>query len=858
MKNIWCAPDQDYQHIIELHRVTHITGEYNRLYLYDRKIPLPLKGLKYHVFTADRLHPERLRLLSLNPDWLPEVWFNIGDVINNTSCVVNVYNEIGIEIPKYQSWYMLTHEGALLFAFEDNSKVPVNYKSEIVYVRTYTNAFYSSMRDHNLIDTSYSYKKIFNTGDMIAIQTEYNRLDNLPGYVYSYINGVYTDKIDLGRLKVGDYVEVIYDSSVEIVTRFKVGDLDTFNSTLDSKYKYLLLRNDSRDDVIDYLDDVDIHVINRDDFPMDRYKGVYYHRNDSSSIRMLTHRDYSLSVDNVANCISNIKTLLNSPGLNDLEFIVEVKIRNSGFNRPLIFEDHRIHELYKLSYIDKFRAMVDLNSIDIWKAENLEDSWYSRLMGIEMYDFNISNVEQALGYNAISKVLGDTPTKTHTYSGRQRVIPPQGLCNNTTFFEYDSSGELLEYHYQAIGSQYLCNNNNSRLVEGVYGKATDRPELYFGNNNVNISTTHNYRVYKSRLIAPNVSDNNWVDVTDDFTDYEIVDNKIVNRFPNDDSFFMVRTDKSFVVMDMLLDMTAGMLYFDLAELENRGDGLKSHLLPVPMGQIDIFLNGKSLIRDLDYFIDFPRVNIVAKEHYKQPTQTNKQHVLVRMNGFCNKDLSWDEDEDVGFVEHTYLSNNNRFNVRDDKVLRITVGGYLKTRSDIEFSEEHSGVHIVDSRNGRPYQIKDIVVPILAYNDTNIYDMRKDSIVTDKVVEDYLTLKLPQPPRNAISAIPNRYVLISPFFSRIIERMLVNQIKDVELTPLDNDTKILQFFSVYDELLEFDPIRKDINQNYVIIHPYHRTSVISLTLIKMRILNRLVVLYGDNKITLSPFIQVQGS
>jgi len=417
---------------------------------------------------------------------------------------------------------------------------------------------------------------------------------------------------------------------------------------------------------------------------------------------------------------------------------------------------------------------------------------------------------------------------------------------------------MLEYHYQAIGSQYLCNNNDSRLVEGIYGEGSDTPELFFGNSDVPISTTHNYRIYKSRLIAPSVSDNNWTDVTNDLTTYDIVNDKIINKNPGDDTFYMVRTDKKFLTMDMMLDMTAGMLYFDLAEMADRGDGLKSHLLPVPTGQIDIFLNGKSLIRDLDYFIVFPRVNIVAKEHFLQPTYNTKQHVIARLNGFCNEDLSWDEDEDVGFIEHTYLSNNNRFDVRDDKVMRITVGGNLKTREDVKFSEEHSGVHIVDSSNGRPYQIKDIVVPILAYNGTNIYDMRREAIVTDKVVENYLTLKLPQPPRDNLAAIPNRYVLISPFFSRIIERMLVNQIKDSELTLLDNDTKILQFFSVYDELLDFDPIRRDINQNYVIIHPYHRSTVISLSLIKMRMLTKLVKLYGDDKITLSPFIQVEGA
>lgn len=46
-------------------------------------------------------------------------------------------------------------------------------------------------------------------------------------------------------------VELIYDASVAVVDTYKIQDLDTFTSTLDNIYKYLLLRKDNRDRVID-------------------------------------------------------------------------------------------------------------------------------------------------------------------------------------------------------------------------------------------------------------------------------------------------------------------------------------------------------------------------------------------------------------------------------------------------------------------------------------------------------------------------------------------------------------------------------------------------------------------------------
>jgi hypothetical protein len=45
--------------------------------------------------------------------------------------------------------------------------------------------------------------------------------------------------------------------------------------------------------------------------------------------------------------------------------------------------------------------------------------------------------------------------------------------------------------------------------------------------------------------------------------------------------------------------------------------------------------------------------------------------------------------------HGVLSNNNKYDIRDDKVLRITVDGKLKTRADMIFSEFHSGISVID-------------------------------------------------------------------------------------------------------------------------------------------------------------------
>lgn len=84
----------------------------------------------------------------------------------------------------------------------------------------------------------------------------------------------------------------------------------------------------------------------------------------------------------------------------------------------------------------------------------------------------------------------------------------------------------------------------------------------------------------------------------------------------------------------------------------------------------------------------------------------------------------DEIDDFGFVEHGFLSNNNRHDIRDDKVLRITLNGSLKDRNDLQFSEGHDGISIVNSLNGQPYQIKDIIVPLKQLVNENTYSLRE--------------------------------------------------------------------------------------------------------------------------------------
>ena len=423
---------------------------------------------------------------------------------------------------------------------------------------------------------------------------------------------------------------------------------------------------------------------------------------------------------------------------------------------------------------------------------------------------------------------------------------------NTTVYEYDADGVLLESHYHALGSEYVCNNTLTKSIEVIYGKGSNSPNVKFGSTSIPVPIHDNYRVYMN---FPNSNlPEKWYDITDSEY-YTIEDGKLIWLNLVSQQLLMVRSDDSFLSYDLQLTPAGGNFYFTLAELEDRDGIYKNYKLPVPLGELDLFLNGKSLIRGLDYFIDFPTIYIVNKKHLLQPAYSSIQNLHIRFTGFCNKDFTLDEIEDYGFIEHGVFSNNSRFDIRDDKVLRITLDGNLKHREDIVFSELHSGISVTNPINGLPYQIKDIVVPLRELTDENTYTLRSKSMVIDKKVSDYMTLQLPEPKREANSAIIRLYPLVSTFLSHIIDDMSSGMITNSEIFGIVPDNDVLKICKKYEYLLEFDPINDKFKMNplYTIIYPHHEDSVINLKNFQYRFLLSVIRLYAADKIQLSPFL-----
>jgi hypothetical protein len=475
-------------------------------------------------------------------------------------------------------------------------------------------------------------------------------------------------------------------------------------------------------------------------------------------------------------------------------------------------------------------------------------------MGTLFEDLTPTLLRDAFGYNAISRIVADTPQYTSLQAGRTTATLPPQLRNRSTIYEYGSDGYLLDSYHHSFGDQYFgdtTHTGTTAMIEGLSGYSTTRPDVKYGTGYISITSGYNFRVYRCGTTGGS-PDYNWVDITDG-GDYTVVANVLHYTAVNTPGYHLcVISDKDFLQFSLQLSASSGVFEFVLMQEEDRGTGYFSHPLTIPYGQLDIFMGKKSLIKDIDYFVDFPVVRIINKKYLVQPAESTPQDILVRFYGFCTPGMEIEPVTDKGFVRYGQLSEDGRFNVRDDKVLRITVDGRTSMRDQVSFGEEHIPGAISDPLNGLPYQIKDIVVPMKDYVAESTYILRAQAQAIDTEVEDYLSVKLPKQTLTGLMTIQAKHPVYSPFFSTIIELMVTNAITESECRTLTGNSDILPRFAEYAYLLNSDPLNvvKDTNFSFVTVFPHARDTSVPVKANQYRVLQALVSLYGAGNIDLS--------
>lgn len=878
IRNVWCNPAQDRQYAIKLARLTPRFGVKVNYNLPYEKVVLPTNTDQYHVYQVGKVIPRNFGLPSTQYQWM-----TFAELSNQFLVMSDLYVENGFQFPRFESYFMITRGQNMIVAVKINERIH-NLDTEDLYLRLYTNAYYQSARSDGRRIMFVNGKRVQSATDLQALQIEHMNLKTLHGgHQYFYVNGRFCNDISVVTAKAGDVVEYVHDLSIKRMVEFSVNELDTFHSLLDNQTKYLLHYEGDGNHVIDYADDCDLYLIKPS--AGGRFQGVKYHQNDAKWLRMVTHRDYSIPTTKVESYVplhlDDLRYLDDATrwpqdhwnNVNQLK--IRMYIRESGYSRPLVADANRIMELYKLDDERVVKALLGVDgAIELWHAQSLENSPYVRFMSAtpsEVYPiaFNLdgetspgkeemlNRVGNVYGYHSAAVILANTPTRT------DRTPTPMAQLSyehrkDVTVFEYDEDGVMVDWRYQAAGGVYLCRSDAAATIEAVSGLGSSKMGDHFGKGTVNVPYGQTARLYVTGFWRNNPTDE-WQDITEvnNQSSYGYwVSNSDGSRTWNwtldIDQYGLVRIDNQFLCRDFDVYLSDGQLKFSVSSDETH-DGVTTHrTMEVPPGELDIAINGRWMIRGLDYSVIWPQVVVHNKEYLDDTVDA--QRITLRASGFCTKDLELPDPKEWGYVEYGVLSGNDRYDVHDNKVRRVVIDGHYIHPDELVFDEDLGSLTIDIERNGAPYVIKE---PMSVLRDVYTDDKvawREDQ-ARDRQVADYMDLYYPTNTHAIADVIETPYLLVSTLSNKILRDLVDGILDPPGMYARYSDQDIHDWLQPYSWLVDHDPCNQDLDPVRVKILPHWKDTAIMLNIYQYKLYTRALGLFLRNVPDYAQFVTI---
>lgn len=833
---LWCAPIQDRQVILDLTRISRDSGAKVSKTLLWTDTPLPTETGTYHVYQIGN-----------NSSWrtgLPDkrgIWFAMGPWAAANNLIIDLYFDSGVKIPLFSSYVMRTYDDALVVAIK-TYPTRWDFLAGKVYLRVYNNAFFRSTRSKDIaVKTWYNGKEITKANEISPLVTEIKEYQRKTGVVNIFHNGVWKPDIKESAVVVGDLLEYVYDAAVSHLVDFKVSGLADFTSTLDSLKKYLLHPpKASHEKQIYYVDDIDIYLYRKETDAS--LTGRYYNRNKENSLRNITHADYSVPVGYVHASINT--------GWTSFENVyLRLHIRESGYSRPLIHEVNRIDTLYRLSDRDIVRAMIGLDStLEEWRVENLENSLYTEIMRSPWADFTATDVINAYGYNGLASLFAFSPKEVTADANGNWVDVDYGLSQCSTIFEYNADGKLVAWGKHGYSERYFTKSQDAALAEGVMGMGTKEIPWSPSNDNVTLDDRFQYYFFTSP-INNGVVTGAWVPAVKG-THYTVSTTGVVTWIHvKARNMGLVLSSQYNLIYDQPVSTSDGIYRFTLTYGKTLGN-----VLPISPQQLRVWMNGRALIEGLDYKLN-GNVGTLITNRYTDDSKTSQNFTFCCL-GWETPTRKRKSPGNIGFTVQGYVSKNGKYDLRDDKVIRVVVDGYVLENSKVPFIEDADEKEIPLLPNGLAYSEETTYTPLYGISTEANAELMEMGAASDARVEAYMTLKFPEKELTGPNPISEYYRLFSPTITRLLFDLDTGTIT----APTNPNDKIAldRIIAKYTAYLDIDPCRSTWNTNYIRVDPHPFENAVGVPTIVLRFLENVNIYYLNSKLSLTNFFFIKES
>lgn len=873
---VWCSPYEDNQFIFQLSQLTDLNGARAELDCFGRYLTLPNRQSDFHVYMIGANYTLEFG----TPLW-KESWFRLDNWMNVANFNIKIYNEKGMLIPLHRAYLIMEYDDNLILAIEDDNEIngvklgKENLFCHIESTRLWSEDKYTPVpqkQHYNVLSLTHSrdtVDDIFN--DILNIKTVdlENIKRDMSGFrasTFATSNGkpVFTP---YGNSSTSETC-VVYNGSIIETFYYPLDGLPTFQSTLDQKHKYLIYLPDSgitnrydANDII-YRDDIEISLVKIDmdniyhkqndtrtrvtanslsslfgragrygicmnheknDFDLTFTNGCYYHRNEENSVRMVTHRSFSLPTDKVHWLIREQDAAFE---LN--KWMIRISVKKSSLVRKLIPEANMVYLLDRLDYSNKTDVMTSNEAtIKQWRASELEKSHYNFLMRCLHPEITADRVRKAYGYHACTIALSATPISPTVIKGeRTYFVLPVGTADLATIYEYDADGLLTGVYYHNGGIRYYPVNDTTVFIESFSGHGRKAGTIAVGRKSKTKDPLIETKVY-------NLSENNgklqYVNMTQEYDrgDMHIINDEeaVKTSYWVDDFGFVCYNVKPKKLKGNAIEFAIGYSTHDSTTINKT--------MYVPPFNLTLFMNGKTLMEGIDYHVVYPRVVIfnqeICHEYLSSLGTSQEHHFHVRAVGHArekDKVPYLSKPLEVGAIVNKRMSYDNDYTSYGNRGIQVIVDNRIINPHLLTANE--FGDIAMDRPNGTPFVMSDHYYPTKGIGG-RIYDNEPIDVTRDnelelmKQIRAYFSANIATRQLPTMVPIKNPRAIFSPFLDAVYTFAQNNQSKIIQLDSRSKPA-VDAIVRPFKYLLEHDPAFVGYDSDFLKLYPTYSSAL----------------------------------
>lgn len=847
-KTIWGAYGEDKRYIIAPSRLSSRLGAVSSSMIMDERVSLPDDTSRWYLWMIGPTNAGIFNFEYSITDRARRIWKKLEDYLNDSAMVIDIYDQYGIMIPKAETFYRYIKNGSLVIAIKHRDDFKSNLNMEQVYIKHYQSRLLTRTSDRNNIKILTKPVAVLND----AINFKTTILTSDLGTYYLWKNGIRVNDFYMDEIIEGDILEARLERWLVGRYYFNVSNLKSYTSDKDRCLKYILAPDRLDSKTIAYIDDIDIYVGVR---LGNKEYSIYYHHNEFSNITQLTHIDYSIKTSMVERYRQKLSEILNLQIRTDQLFI-ELTVRNSAQATSMVYDTHRLLDLVRLPADKRINAFTEIdNTVSFWKASALENSLTSKIMTGTYKELTLTNAVNCFGYDTLSHRLSPSPVKFINYGNYKSIELYPMATRYSTVYLYKEG--LLVSRESIADRDIYSTNNDYDLAEIVVGSSGEYggSKLYRETDFPVIDLNYSYRIYASPILN-NENTQAWVNITNDRSSYTIEEGLISFTNTNIPTAYLIRQDKHHYYMTKELEITKGNLSLELMETILTPIGEVSEPMKLPYYQYQVWLNGYSLIKDLDYVINLPLLIITNKQYLSlDPAVKNK--ITVRAVGLNDSVTEISSHDDVGFVVNGLVSTNSKYNIRDSRNLHITVGGKLCHVEDTLFQEYNNPINGLLAINGKPYSISTIYTAMQPELKIDTLEYLKKTDLIRSEVEDYLSNYLDTSEKLPINPIDGKHTLFSPYMANLIYMLTSNEF-DISDLDINDQNKVIKALEPFKEWLNYDyAYLNHYDDRYVQIQPHHDDNPIVINYRHYKVLKIANSWFFGNRVVLADHLIVTG-